>query len=246
MQRLCLSLLALSILGSSAVYAASAPDLDSTALSITLLEAPLIDLSAPSTQATIAARKADLNAIFDTYLTDAGKSSFYQPTPMVLGEILIKFDDATTAKIDALFAGQTSLVISNAGIGVPDVDALFAADHITSIEKPFSFAYLLKFPATLNPNLVAKDFSALAAVDYAEVNGLMNFGGYEVARLGSVPNVSVYALTVGWGDCPSGCIAHHRFYFEVGFVNGQVKATRIGDSGEPMADDDELLGPLFR
>jgi hypothetical protein len=41
-------------------------------------------------------------------------------------------------------------------------------------------------------------------------------------------------ITVGWGDCPSGCINEHVWDFEVS-ADGQV--TLIGESGDPISDD---------
>lgn len=37
-------------------------------------------------------------------------------------------------------------------------------------------------------------------------------------------------VTIGWGDCPAGCISHHTWTFEVA-ADGTV--TRKGESGDP-------------
>jgi len=39
-------------------------------------------------------------------------------------------------------------------------------------------------------------------------------------------------ITIGWGDCPSGCINAHVWDFEVS-ADGQV--TLLGDSGDPIS-----------
>ena len=44
-------------------------------------------------------------------------------------------------------------------------------------------------------------------------------GGYEVS------------LTLGWGDCPAGCINHHTWVFDVA-ADGSV--TKAGESGDPL------------
>jgi hypothetical protein len=38
-------------------------------------------------------------------------------------------------------------------------------------------------------------------------------------------------LTVGWGDCPAGCINRHTWTFDVG-RDGSI--TPLGDSGDPL------------
>jgi hypothetical protein len=44
-------------------------------------------------------------------------------------------------------------------------------------------------------------------------------GGYEIS------------LTLGWGDCPAGCINHHTWVFDVA-ADGTV--TKTTDSGDPV------------
>jgi len=41
-------------------------------------------------------------------------------------------------------------------------------------------------------------------------------------------------ITIGWGDCPSGCIDEHVWDFEVS-ADGQV--TLLGESGDPIPAD---------
>jgi hypothetical protein len=41
-------------------------------------------------------------------------------------------------------------------------------------------------------------------------------------------------LTVGWGDCPAGCIEHHVWTFDVD-ANGSFKL--VGESGDPVPSD---------
>jgi hypothetical protein len=41
-------------------------------------------------------------------------------------------------------------------------------------------------------------------------------------------------LTVGWGDCPAGCIEHHVWTFEVD-ASGSVKL--VSESGDPVPSD---------
>jgi hypothetical protein len=47
-------------------------------------------------------------------------------------------------------------------------------------------------------------------------------GGYQVT------------ITIGWGDCPSGCINEHVWDFEVS-ADGEV--TLLGESGDPISPD---------
>ena len=41
-------------------------------------------------------------------------------------------------------------------------------------------------------------------------------------------------LTVGWGDCPAGCIEHHVWTFDVD-ASGSLKL--VGESGDPVPSD---------
>ena len=41
------------------------------------------------------------------------------------------------------------------------------------------------------------------------------------------------SLTIGWGDCPSGCISHHTWVFKV-TADGAV--TLLEESGDPLGD----------
>jgi hypothetical protein len=47
----------------------------------------------------------------------------------------------------------------------------------------------------------------------------MGDGGYSIA------------ITLGWGDCPAGCISHHTWTFTV-TADGSV--TKTGESGDPI------------
>ena len=41
-------------------------------------------------------------------------------------------------------------------------------------------------------------------------------------------------VTVGWGDCPAGCIEHHAWTFDVD-ASGSLKM--VGESGDPVHSD---------
>jgi len=41
-------------------------------------------------------------------------------------------------------------------------------------------------------------------------------------------------LTIGWGDCPAGCINRHVWTFDVDPRGG---ITRVGDSGDPVPSE---------
>ena len=46
----------------------------------------------------------------------------------------------------------------------------------------------------------------------------------------------VITVTIGWGDCPAGCISRHVWTFD---VTGQGAVTMTGESGDPLPS-----GPL--
>lgn len=225
-----------SVCASTAVFAGQA-DLESTALNVVLADNPLADLAAPTTIQTIAARKAEIKNLFDTYLTPEGQASFYQAPPFVLGEILVAFDQPTTATIMALYAGHESpvLTVTAQGVGVPAVDALLAKHGVKEIVADDLF-FTLKFDPKHNPNPVAADFKALPLTKFAEPDGIMNMRGFDLAHVATTP--AVYILTYGTGDCPSGCIEKRRFYFEAGFVHGQDYVAKIGEAGDEISAED--------
>ncbi len=43
----------------------------------------------------------------------------------------------------------------------------------------------------------------------------------------------VITVTIGWGDCPAGCISRHVWTYE---VTGDGRVTLTGETGDPMPD----------
>lgn len=94
----------------------------------------------------------------------------------------------------------------------------------------------------LNVLALAPLFDAVAGVIYAEPNGTCCDGNDITAGIGN-DHVG-YEFSLGWGDCPAGCIARHNWKFSVRY-DGKVEFT--GSSGDPVPEPESgrryVLGP---
>ena len=237
------SLASLALLtGPGSLAFAAAPDLASTALRVLLDEQPDADLRAPLTQQALAERKDELAAIFNQYLTDAGRHAFYQEPPVVLGEVLVHFTpEATRIVVDHLQKGD----VGAAGLGLPDVDAVLRRHGATAIERlqPDDDFDVHVNPAE-NPALVARELAALPETVKATPNTLNDFSTYVVTRRGLHGGTPVYELSVGWGDCFGGCAHAHKVEFAVTSKGDQHTALKTSEGGEPLPA--ELQQRLFK
>lgn len=238
------SLSLLLLAGLAAPAADAAPDLDSTALRVLLDEQPDADLRSPVTQQALAERRAELGAIFDMFLTDAGRHAFYQEPPVVLGEVLVRFTPAATQLVASHLAGL-SAPLAGSGLGLPDVDAVLRRHGATAIERlPPDDDFDIHVSTGDNPSLVARELASLPETVKATPNALNDFNSYAVARRAVHGGTPVYELTAGWGDCYGGCSRAHRVEFAVTAKGDQRTALKLGESGEPLPS--ELQQRLFK
>lgn len=99
---------------------------------------------------------------------------------------------------------------------------------------------VLETPDPVNILALAPLFEPVSGVIYAEPNGMCCDGNDITAGIGN-EHVS-YEFSLGWGDCPAGCIARHIWKFSVGY-NGKVEFT--GSSGTPVPEQGPQA-PLLR
>lgn len=98
-------------------------------------------------------------------------------------------------------------------------------------EFPWGHTVTLASSRPINMAALAKRFAAIKGVTYAEPNGGIGDGPGITAQAGTDHWLLTYSL--GWGDCPSGCIDRHYWYFEVS-TSGEV--TYTGSSGTPIPE----------
>jgi hypothetical protein len=90
-------------------------------------------------------------------------------------------------------------------------------------------AVVLRSAAPLNILALARRFSDIRSVRYAEPNGFGGDGHDIRARL---MNSGVRLdYSVGFGDCPAGCIGRHTWSF---LVDSSGHTTYLGSSGDPV------------
>lgn len=86
----------------------------------------------------------------------------------------------------------------------------------------YGFAVLVtKTP--LNMRALEQEFIKIAGVRYAEPDGALGSGNDITATLNM--DIKHYTFTIGWGDCPSGCMSRRFWEFSVS-TNGEVKFLR--------------------
>ncbi|MFQ5799388.1 MAG: hypothetical protein ACE5H0_11970 [Bacteroidota bacterium] len=93
---------------------------------------------------------------------------------------------------------------------------------------PGSHAVTLRATRPLNIAALAGRFDGIDAVSYAEPNGTIGDGNDITAR--SEASYWQFDYSVGYGDCPSGCIGRHFWTFQI-YSDGHVEYA--GSSGNP-------------
>ena len=144
----------------------------------------------------------DLAAIRREFPLMNGISYRPRAVPQVL---IVRFATTTRAGIEA---GLASLAPLNESLGVVE-----AKPVIFMTLTSFNFG-LLRFGPIYNMDLLADLYEQQPQVIGAETDHFI--GGGNTIRLDG----SVYTFTLGWGDCPSGCI--HRRSWEFQVDRGQV------------------------
>lgn len=81
----------------------------------------------------------------------------------------------------------------------------------------------------LNIFALGKRFEKINGVIYAEPNGVDGDGNNITANIET--DYVKYEHSVGWGDCPAGCICRHYWIFYVKY-NGEVEY--IGSYGNQL------------
>ncbi len=87
----------------------------------------------------------------------------------------------------------------------------------------------LRSSKPLNIAALAKRFTGIAGIRWAEPDGVMGDG--PDIRAQSKTTYWQLEYSIGWGDCPAGCIARHFWAFDV-YYNGRVQY--VGSWGDAL------------
>lgn len=221
---------------------AEAPTYSNDAFRLLLDSEPMADLSDAKTQSRLVQIDQEINALKIDHLTESGQKSFFPNyAPYSAGQILIKFSEETQAQLAPLFNSEGKIDLASNQTGLSEFDSLNQSHQATELRKGRfnNSAYTLIVGSQQNLNIVAKSYSKLSYTKFAEPNRLGRIGESKmVRRMDSQRGPGVYVFSVGWGDCPAGCIASRRFYFETAVKPNGAAAVKIGEAGifmEPAA-----------
>lgn len=118
------------------------------------------------------------------------------------------------------------------------VDALLTRHHVTEVRFQWAYSDHAWFMLKTGQPLNTRAFSALLKDSspqflYVESNGIVGDGSritFEQAE-----NARRYTFSVGWGDCPSGCIYRHSWEFTL--VGGDIQ---LREFGAPLNPDGSI------
>lgn len=139
---------------------------------------------------------------------------------------------AQKVKIDD--SQQTELIAG--GTGIRELDELnrkFAATSVKPLIGPDLL--LVRFTTPMDIPVLSKIYAGIPAVAGAE--GVMMLGGGDQIELKRENQVWRFTFTHGWGDCPSGCINHHYYYFSY-----RPDTQAVTKTGEEKRVTEGLLG----
>ena len=122
--------------------------------------------------------------------------------------------------------------------GNPTVDSLVQRYNL-KVEKVYdpthsSISYVtISSPSPLNTRALSRKFIPVEGVINASVNWVVGDGTRIEAEVSLQKENSgiTYHLSIGWGDCPAGCIYHHYWNY---FISSTGLVVFTGESGDPL------------
>lgn len=123
--------------------------------------------------------------------------------------------------------------------GLPALDSLTVGydielDHYTPLHALGWDMFVLNTSTPSNLHALGRRYESAPDVFHAEPNGIV--GGASDIRAERDGDAWLLIYSVGWGDCPAGCIHWHHWTFRVG-DDGAVKYR--GSGGDPAPSPDE-------
>ncbi len=118
--------------------------------------------------------------------------------------------------------------------GNPQIDELMER-YALEFDRYYSWPNLqltvIRSPKPLNIFALGRSFAKVSGVVYAEPNGVCCDGNNITASIES--ELLKYVFSLGYGDCPAGCISRRYWEFHVGY-DGSVKFARSYGSPPPL------------
>lgn len=99
--------------------------------------------------------------------------------------------------------------------------------------SPSSDFKILTFATLYNPVALAKELTSKNLVQSAEPDNII--GGSNSIHYNT--KTGIYKFSVGWGDCPAGCINNHSWEF---YVFRRTKVIFLGESGTPLGGGEAI------
>lgn len=219
----------------------SNPTLEMTAKNLLLQSNPYIDFEDSVSKTQIDIVKEELSELFSVPGLNA--KEFLTPLAYEEGVILVNFAKAYRQDVEDAFAQEATDEIyfgSRTSMGAPFFQDIAEKLGLGSLVKK-RFSYEIHFNDTRNPNAIAFTLRQFATeLQYAEANSYMMIGASRnLERMPGLP--TVYRVTFGAGDCPSGCMYKSYQYYEIRpTINGDIEAVKIATTSSGSGS-----GPIF-
>lgn len=130
----------------------------------------------------------------------------YAVFPWEPNEIFVSFTDEAKQELDAGTYNSTELDQLNEDWGVVEIELLYGA------------TYIYRFDKLYNLERLASIYETIPGIKYAETNGLIGAGPRDLVN----NEGTRFTFSVGWGDCPSGCISVFSWSFCVDNDEGTI------------------------
>jgi hypothetical protein len=170
----------------------------------------------------VAALRADLTAI-NAY--DGFFAQFRAVPDRVPGSILVRLTDPAWSEY---LAGQYH--------GLDALNQQYGPVHI--VVHSFIKTLGLNFDQPYNPPALASLYAGAAGVQYVDQNVIYGDPPMDIASA----TLGRYLYTLGWDDCPSGCLYDHYWEFRV--AGGTVTLLRSWGADVPVATRPTSWGRL--
>jgi hypothetical protein len=207
-----------------------------TAQGLFLQSNPYADFKDPYVTPQIEMITKELDALIASGVITAND---FIPLNYEPGVLFLSFVDATNDALLQALGPDNKLNLKTESTGIADLDFLFKLIGATELKIDQYLSFEISIPTDVNPRGLALALELSPQVSWAEENGVFSMGGNEpLQRLPGNPALD--RITIGWGDCPAGCINNAHRYYEVKWNGGlgQYQVNLIAQTG-----DDPSLRP---
>jgi hypothetical protein len=161
----------------------------------------------------VTALRHDLAAI-DTY--DGFFAQFRAVPDLAPGFLWVRLTDSAWSDY---LAGQYH--------GLDALDLRYGPAHVAV--RSFIKSFSLEFDRPYNPPALASLYAGATGVQYASPQAMLGDPSMDIAST----TLGRYVYALGWDDCPSGCLHHHYWEFQV--TGDKVTLLRSWGADPPVA-----------